>query len=726
MRRRRTFGRGRTLLFGLVLALVAMLAGPAASGAAAGPAWWEPVARPAPDSQVNVTGEPFTGTDAAGRVRGWVDAHVHLMSDEAFGGRLVCGKVFSPAGAADALRDCPEHYPNGVLALFDMITKGGDGLHDPTGWPTFKDWPAYDSSTHQQTYYAWVERAWRGGQRVLVNDMVTNGVICSLYFFKDRGCDEMTSIRLQIRKTYELQDFVDRMYGGPGRGWFRVVTDPAQARKVIEAGKLAVVLGVETSEPFGCKQVFDRAQCSAADIERGLDELYGLGVRSMFLCHKFDNALCGVRFDTGTTGMAINAGQFLSTGTFWSTEPCTGPEHDNPIGFGLAPGLAGEDGPAVRTTAAETAEARARIQASLPAGVELPQYRATLQDQGQCNRRGLTALGEYAVRAMVKRGMMLEVDHMSVKAADRALRVMEEERYPGVLSTHGWMDENWTERVYRLGGFITGHMFEAPAFAAEARKYAPLRAKYGAGYGIGTDMNGFASLPGPRAADGNPVRYPFRSPDGGSVLDRQVTGSRVWDVNTDGGGTHYGLIPDWIEDIRVTGGQDVVDELMRGADGYLRTWQASRQHLGPQLSTCSTPADPARGITYQAHVADIGWQTFQGADGTMAGTTGLSESIEALRITAHGAGDLWVRAHVQDVGWGPWQQVSDGRQVEVGTVGRHLRLEALEVRTGSGTVAGRGHVQDVGWTAPVTGPSITLGTTGRSLRLEALSLNLCR
>ncbi|MFE1415068.1 hypothetical protein ACFW6F_30370 [Streptomyces sp. NPDC058746] len=574
MNRRRVLARRRYLLLGLVLAMVTLVLGPAAGGASAGPQWWEPVARPAPDSQVGVTGEPFTGTDAQGRVRGWVDAHVHLMSNEGFGGRLVCGRTFSPAGVADALKDCPEHYPNGVLALFDMITKGGDGRHDPNGWPTFRDWPAHDSSTHQQTYYAWVERAWRGGQRVLVNDMVTNGVICSLYFFKDRGCDEMTAIRLQIQKTYELQDYVDAMYGGPGKGWFRVVTEPDQARKVVQAGKLAVVLGVETSEPFGCKQVLDGARCTMADIDRGLDELHRLGVRSMFLCHKFDNALCGVRFDTGTTGMAVNVGQFLSTGTFWSTEPCAGPEHDNPIGFGLAAG------PSAEEPGTSRAEAEARIRSALPEGVELPRYGASLQ-AAQCNRRGLTALGEYAVLGMTKRNMMLELDHMSVKAANQALRVLEAEQYSGVLSTHGWTDDNWTERVYRLGGLITGHMYEATAFTAEARRHADLRAEYGAGYGIGTDMNGFAWLPGPRAAAGNPVHYPFRSPDGGSVLDRQVTGSRVWDVNTDGGGTHYGLVPDWIEDIRVTGGQDVVDELMRGAEGYLRTWERSSGHTTP-------------------------------------------------------------------------------------------------------------------------------------------------
>ncbi|MFJ7156537.1 discoidin domain-containing protein [Streptomyces sp. NPDC101118] len=541
----------------LLLAAMAMVLGPAPGsvadpGSAADPGWWNPTARPAPDSQINVTGEPFKGTNDKGEVRGFVDAHVHLMSNEAFGGRLICGKPFSDDGIADALKDCPEHYPDGTLAVFDFITKGGDGKHDPAGWPTFKDWPAHDSLTHEQTYYAWVERAWRGGQRVLVNDLVTNGVICSVYFFKDRSCDEMTSIRLQARKTYDMQAYVDKMYGGPGKGWFRIVTDSAQAREVIAQGKLAVVLGVETSEPFGCKQILDIAQCGRDDIDRGLDELYQLGVRSMFLCHKFDNALCGVRFDSGALGTAINVGQFLSTGTFWKTEKCAGPQHDNPIGLGAAP-------------AAEQ---------KLPEGVAVPSYAA----DAQCNTRGLTELGEYAVRGMMKRKMMLELDHMSVKAAGRAFDIMESESYPGAISSHSWMDSSWTERLYKLGGFAAQYMNGAEGFSAEAKAKDALRDKYGVGYGYGTDMNGVGGWPGPRGAGTpNPVKYPFRSTDGGSVIDKVTTGQRTWDLNTDGA-SHYGLVPDWIEDVRLVGGQDVVDDLFRGAESYLTTWGASEKH----------------------------------------------------------------------------------------------------------------------------------------------------
>lgn len=538
-------------ILSLLFALLAMALGPV-PGAAADAGWWNPTARPAPDSEIDVTGEPFKGTDAQGNVRGFVDAHDHIMANEGFGGRLICGKPFSDAGVADALKDCPEHYPDGTLAIFDFVTKGGDGKHDPNGWPTFKDWPAHDSLTHQQNYYAWIERAWRGGQRVLVNDLVTNGVICSVYFFKDRSCDEMTAIRLEAQKSYDMQAYIDKMYGGPGKGWFRIVTDSAQAREVVKQGKLAVVLGVETSEPFGCKQILDIAQCSKADVDRGLDELYKLGVRSMFLCHKFDNALCGVRFDEGALGTAINVGQFLSTGTFWKTEQCAGPQHDNPIG--LAPAASAEK--------------------ELPAGVSVPSYASN----AQCNTRGLTELGDYAVRGMMKRKMMLEIDHMSVKAAGQAFDILESESYPGVISSHSWMDLGWTERLYKLGGFAAAYMGGSEGFSAEAKRTDALRDKYNVGYGYGTDMNGVGGWPGPRGADApNKVTYPFRSTDGGSLIDKQTAGQRTWDFNTDGA-AHYGMVPDWIEDIRLVGGQGVVDDMFRGAESYLRTWGASEQH----------------------------------------------------------------------------------------------------------------------------------------------------
>ncbi|WP_156094895.1 membrane dipeptidase [Nocardia lijiangensis] len=536
---------------GHLVAVLAVVCGLlAAPPARADTPWWEPVGRPAPDVSVNVTGAPFRG--AGNGVRGFADVHNHVMSNLGFGGRLVCGKPYSEQGVADALADCPEHRPDGAGALFENLTADGDWQHDPTGWPTFTDWPTPLTTTHQQNYYAWLERSWRAGQRVLVTDMVSNAVICTILPAKDRGCDEMTAIRAQITATYDLQDYIDRMFGGPGKGWFRIVTDAGAARQVIEDGKLAVVLGVETSEPFGCRQVLDVPQCSQADIDRGLDELHALGVRSMYLCHKFDNALCGVRFDEGTTGTLINAGQFISTGTWWQTEQCRGDAADNPITTVALPDV---------------------VRDKLPAGTEVPTY----ADGAQCNTRGLTQLGESAVRAMMQRGMMIEVDHMSARAADRTLDILAEHGYPGVVSSHSWMDLAYAERLYTLGGFLAVYDHDSAEFLAAARRTAALRNRFGTGLGIGSDYNGVGAhpvAPGPESPSA--LTYPFRTLDGGAVVDRQQSGSRTFDFTRDGA-AHVGMLPDWLEDVRLRGGEDVITDVQRGAESYLDTWSATQE-----------------------------------------------------------------------------------------------------------------------------------------------------
>ena len=97
-----------------------------------------------------------------------------------------------------------------------------------------------------------MERSWRGGQRLFVNLLVENNQLCKLYPLKRNSCDDMDSVRLQAKQMREFEDYIDAQYGGPGAGWYRIVTNPFEARKVINQGKLAVVMGIETSMPFDC------------------------------------------------------------------------------------------------------------------------------------------------------------------------------------------------------------------------------------------------------------------------------------------------------------------------------------------------------------------------------------------------------------------------------------------------------------------------------------------
>src|SRR5690606_12934541 len=118
---RRPTARLVGLLTGVLVGLLAvLLAAPVTtSGASPGtPDWWEPVDRPSPDSEINVVGEPFRGT-TDGEIRGFLEGHNHVFPNEGFGGRMICGRVFHPEGVEQALKDCPEHYPNGAAAIFE-------------------------------------------------------------------------------------------------------------------------------------------------------------------------------------------------------------------------------------------------------------------------------------------------------------------------------------------------------------------------------------------------------------------------------------------------------------------------------------------------------------------------------------------------------------------------------------------------------------------------------
>jgi hypothetical protein len=46
----------------------------------------------------------------------------------------------------------------------------------------------------------------------------------------------------------------------------------------------------------------------------------------------------------------------------------------------------------------------------------------------------------------------------------------------------------------------------------------------------------------------------------------------VYDINVDGM-AHYGLFPDWVEDLRILASRQVVDDLGRGAEAYLQMWE---------------------------------------------------------------------------------------------------------------------------------------------------------
>src|SRR5207302_6343294 len=79
---------------------------------------------------------------------------------------------------------------------------------------------------------------------------------------------------------------------------------------------------------FGCGEMNDVPQCDQAQIDAGLKQIHDLGVRTFFPVHEFDNAFGGTKMIAGDTGLIINAGNRLETGSFWTLQPCPAQEQD--------------------------------------------------------------------------------------------------------------------------------------------------------------------------------------------------------------------------------------------------------------------------------------------------------------------------------------------------------------------------------------------------------------
>lgn len=542
-----------------------------------------------------------------GDLFGVVDAHEHLFTNLGFGGGGVFhGAPFHPLGVEHALPSCePFHGRDGrrdvVSYVFDghdldlsklarVILSGdlGSFNHHTDGYPEFTEWPrSWKTSTHQMMYYRWLERAYLGGLRLMVQHATTNEVLCELTSTVGTqtpriSCNEMVSVDREIEATYALERYIDAHSGGPGKGWLRVVTSPAEARQVIGEGKLAVILGIETTNLFDC---FLDARpgyplCDEDMVRAKLDRYHDLGVRGIFPVHKFDNAFSPGDGSRGILelGNVANAGRF----TNYTDVDCpdVGSVFDR---GGLVFG--GLNRPREDYLAPPVFPYGAIFEE--PFRTFLPYLGYVLAGSAEgnyCQNATLQPLGETLLVEMMRRGMLIEVDHLPRRSYQRAYEILHEYDYPAV-GTHG--SDNRGD-LYTLGGVSTTGLprcqdpnnpdrtgeFEARIASITERGGYPAQ-------GYGFDFNGFAGGPRPRfgpdsdcpAGQSDPVTYPFRSYAGDVDLTSPQLGNRSVDFSTEGM-IHIGLLPELIEDSRAVGftGRDL-EPLFRSAEGYIRMWE---------------------------------------------------------------------------------------------------------------------------------------------------------
>jgi hypothetical protein len=163
---------------------------------------------------------------------------------------------------------------------------------------------------------------------------------------------------------------------------------------------------------------------------------------------------------------------------------------------------------------------------------------------------------------------------MSARARQQGLDILEKDGYSGVVSSHSWADDAVYPRVYKLGGVVTPYAGGSTGFVNSWRRYKTDWAdpRFTFGFGYGSDVNGFGAQGSPRGANAaNKVTYPFTG-FGGTTVYQQHSGERVYDINTDGV-AHYGMYPDWLEDLRMQGGDEIIADMVRGPEAYLQMWE---------------------------------------------------------------------------------------------------------------------------------------------------------
>ncbi len=546
-------------------------------------------------------------------VRGFADLHSHPMAHRGFGGKVVAGAPFAGGGVAQALQRCdgpgqPHNVWDSPLVAF--FAREAAEAHGPCGMPSFADWPTSRTLFHQQMYVDWVKRAYVHGLRVLCCVVVNNELLAQQF-----GAVRYSDFNMLDAQLDALGDFVAYVHqccddAGVPR-WLGLARNPAEARALISQNQLALVIGVELDaldsllrhtgndephqlgwHPSVPVRRLGPEPVQATEVETLLSLLRARGVSMITPMHLTDN---------GFGGCAIYDARFDLLNR-WARGEYFTLERDPSVQFQLR----------------DSAEL---LVARLAMGLEAPRY--DTHAPGHVNAKGLSPVGRAFVQAAMAHGFLLDVEHMSSRSVDEVLALAKAKRYPLLASHGGFRELGWTreatddahawsteamktrqqaEDILALGGVLgaLGNQHHVRPCGTVVANTQPGTSRtwaqtllYGVerhatvgrgGIAIGTDFNGLAGQPGPRYALGQPldalaVHYDdpaFPAYFSGQPLDRlRLPGrARDFDFNVDGL-AHYGLLPDFFEDLRRVGvpGQ-AMDTLFNSAEAFLQCWEA--------------------------------------------------------------------------------------------------------------------------------------------------------
>lgn len=360
-------------------------------------------------------------------VWGVADTHTHPFADDAYdqGRVFFYNQSFGPKDQVLTKDIGVTSLPSGLI---HQVTAGSMHMQNPgfnqpsAGWPDFDKFPSYNVILHQEMYSDWLYRAFLGGLHLIVAHAVNNGLLCVVSAGIGSGmnadsCDDVAAVQRQLNDARRMEAYLDAQCLsaapprclGPHRGWFHIVTSPQEARSTINAGQLAVVLGIEVDQLFGCAATtkgldnFRIHDCSRDDppteafIQQQVQAIHNLGVRHVFIAHLADSAFAGMAiYDSGEPFPWSLNNEFVN-GNDFKTEACIASGY----GFNYNDHL--------------TLNSSNPLEQALFTAVKLPLPTPGSFASPTCNARGLQPLGRFLVNLLRQNGILVDMDHLSLE-----------------------------------------------------------------------------------------------------------------------------------------------------------------------------------------------------------------------------------------------------------------------------------------------------------------------
>jgi len=568
----------------------------------------------------STTGEPQP------RLVGVADLHLHMFAEEAFGGGWLHGTVNgdeeSALGPCDGgepgdhgrlqedlaplIGECPdmslEELQQLVPLVATIVAGGGEvvgefiasipgssgetGEHEDRtgGFPNYDGWPRWDAIAHQQVWHQQLREAYDKGLRVEVISAVTLDWLCQALPDENvtrPDCNEMDDVILQLEMANTFaQDNSD---------WVEIALTPADARRIVEEDKLAIILSIEASHIF-----------AEGDWRAQLDQVYDLGVRTLQPVHQLDNR------------------------------------------FG---------GAAPHNTIFQIAQYAENCHVDYDCGLTTSTVTLGFDVDAECrNTLGLTDEGKELVREMLDRGMLVDAAHLSEQSVRDLFEILEENDYYPFYLSHAHFREimtpekgeqekttpSWVAQMVRQTGGMIGlrtaheetstyeHSPVENSCQGSSRSFAQAydfgRLGLGVAIGLGSDLNGFIQQTRPRFGPQACSASFTEEARCQAKAERESGPPRLGTDFDEKGMAHMGVVLDLIDDLEALGTD--VEPLRTSADDWVTMWERVEVRSGmadpaDDIDTSGVTVLPAHGLRRQDYPTECDITYCEG--GTLSG-----------------------------------------------------------------------------------------------------------